>query len=156
MKRNTEIVVFRSLGWNNRNTIGKRRNEKKIMVIIIGCIGNVIGSISPLSMMIISLVNLIVQMIALIISQISTTARFVVHECGASTSDIIVPAWILPFPKLSPDLLVKVSINLSRVWFHLANWNPNLIQYYLATFPRIDLQPSISFFINLTAMNSTE
>uniref|UniRef100_A0A9J2P4E0 Tetraspanin n=1 Tax=Ascaris lumbricoides TaxID=6252 RepID=A0A9J2P4E0_ASCLU len=72
-----------------------------------GCIGNVIGSISPLSMMIISLVNLIVQMIALIISQISTTARFVVHECGASTSDIIVPAWILPFPKLPPDLLVK-------------------------------------------------
>ncbi|VDM47983.1 unnamed protein product [Toxocara canis] len=74
-----------------------------------GCVENVSEWINPLSMFIISFANFIVQLISLVISQISATAEFVARECSALMGDaeITVPAWILPFPSSSPDLLVK-------------------------------------------------
>uniref|UniRef100_A0A914ZWE3 Tetraspanin n=2 Tax=Parascaris univalens TaxID=6257 RepID=A0A914ZWE3_PARUN len=99
----SSLIVIRSF-VKNKDVANQRIQE---WFYNKGCVGNVIGSISPLSVVIISLVNLILQTIALVVSQISTTARFVVHECGAPTGDIIVPAWILPFPKSPPNLLVK-------------------------------------------------
>ncbi|VDK25986.1 unnamed protein product [Anisakis simplex] len=59
----------------------------------------------------VSMVNVIVQLITLVISQITATAQYAFRECAtvACEDDIIVPAWISPFPYNSSELLITKS-----------------------------------------------